>query len=231
MRKEGPSAFLKGAGCRALVIAPLFGIAQVMYFVGVGEYILDNSPLKFLSPWERINLLADWLCTRTSERRWWNNGQLHTIHQFTAKQIITSLVWQSQKGFRVLRPTFSFSSWSDSCVALKHFCDLFSRRWSMFALEAVSLTGLGDSELQCYSFFVPQTALFCFPLWGRGARSIKETGLIFLFSYILFCMCILVLFWIAEMQQLAVPCMFFLLFHCCLMLQNLQAWAKALNAG
>uniref|UniRef100_A0A3P8WC40 Mitochondrial glutamate carrier 1 n=1 Tax=Cynoglossus semilaevis TaxID=244447 RepID=A0A3P8WC40_CYNSE len=49
MRKEGPSAFLKGAGCRALVIAPLFGIAQVMYFVGVGEYILDNSPLSLMS--------------------------------------------------------------------------------------------------------------------------------------------------------------------------------------
>lgn len=51
MRKEGPSAFLKGAGCRALVIAPLFGIAQVMYFVGVGEYIVDNSPLRLLSAW------------------------------------------------------------------------------------------------------------------------------------------------------------------------------------
>jgi len=50
MRNEGPSAFMKGAGCRALVIAPLFGIAQVMYFVGVGEYILDNSPLRVLSP-------------------------------------------------------------------------------------------------------------------------------------------------------------------------------------
>ncbi|XP_062262601.1 solute carrier family 25 member 55a isoform X2 [Platichthys flesus] len=49
MRKEGPSGFLKGAGCRALVIAPLFGIVQVMYFVGVGEYILDNSPLSLLS--------------------------------------------------------------------------------------------------------------------------------------------------------------------------------------
>ncbi|XP_034388680.1 solute carrier family 25 member 55a isoform X2 [Cyclopterus lumpus] len=49
MRKEGPSAFLKGAGCRALVIAPLFGIAQVMYFAGVGEYILDNTPLNLLS--------------------------------------------------------------------------------------------------------------------------------------------------------------------------------------
>ncbi|XP_017264426.1 solute carrier family 25 member 55a isoform X2 [Kryptolebias marmoratus] len=49
LRKEGPSAFLKGAGCRALVIAPLFGIAQVMYFVGVGEYILDNFPPSFMS--------------------------------------------------------------------------------------------------------------------------------------------------------------------------------------
>lgn len=49
MRKEGPAAFLKGAGCRALVIAPLFGIAQVMYFVGVGEYILDNSPLRLIN--------------------------------------------------------------------------------------------------------------------------------------------------------------------------------------
>ncbi|XP_078479239.1 LOW QUALITY PROTEIN: mitochondrial glutamate carrier 1-like [Lampetra planeri] len=38
LRKEGPTGFLKGASCRALVIAPLFGIAQVVYFVGVGEY-------------------------------------------------------------------------------------------------------------------------------------------------------------------------------------------------
>ncbi|XP_077582255.1 solute carrier family 25 member 55a [Stigmatopora nigra] len=50
LRKEGPAAFMKGAACRALVIAPLFGIAQVMYFVGVGEYILDNSPLSVLTP-------------------------------------------------------------------------------------------------------------------------------------------------------------------------------------
>ncbi|XP_078529760.1 mitochondrial glutamate carrier 2 [Lissotriton helveticus] len=39
-RKEGPSAFLKGAVCRALVIAPLFGIAQGVYFIGIGEYML-----------------------------------------------------------------------------------------------------------------------------------------------------------------------------------------------
>ncbi|KAM3877042.1 mitochondrial glutamate carrier 1-like [Diretmus argenteus] len=40
LRHEGPSAFLKGAYCRALVIAPLFGIAQVVYFLGVGEFLL-----------------------------------------------------------------------------------------------------------------------------------------------------------------------------------------------
>ncbi|KAK1167264.1 mitochondrial glutamate carrier 1 isoform X1 [Acipenser oxyrinchus oxyrinchus] len=41
-QREGYSAFLNGAGCRALVIAPLFGIAQVVYFFGVGEYLLAN---------------------------------------------------------------------------------------------------------------------------------------------------------------------------------------------
>ncbi|XP_031722766.1 mitochondrial glutamate carrier 1 isoform X2 [Anarrhichthys ocellatus] len=40
MTREGPSAFLKGAACRALVIAPLFGIAQGVYFLGVGETVL-----------------------------------------------------------------------------------------------------------------------------------------------------------------------------------------------
>lgn len=40
MTREGPSAFLKGATCRALVIAPLFGIAQGVYFLGVGEALL-----------------------------------------------------------------------------------------------------------------------------------------------------------------------------------------------
>ncbi|KAM5250390.1 mitochondrial glutamate carrier 2 isoform 5-T11 [Hipposideros larvatus] len=39
--QEGPSAFMKGAGCRALVIAPLFGIAQGVYFLGIGERILQ----------------------------------------------------------------------------------------------------------------------------------------------------------------------------------------------
>ncbi|NWJ02741.1 GHC1 protein, partial [Crypturellus undulatus] len=43
-QKEGPSAFFKGAYCRALVIAPLFGIAQVVYFIGIAEFLLDLLP-------------------------------------------------------------------------------------------------------------------------------------------------------------------------------------------
>uniref|UniRef100_A0A667WGF3 Solute carrier family 25 member 55b n=1 Tax=Myripristis murdjan TaxID=586833 RepID=A0A667WGF3_9TELE len=49
LRKEGPGAFLKGATCRALVIAPLFGIAQVVYFVGVGEFLLGYTPYNIYS--------------------------------------------------------------------------------------------------------------------------------------------------------------------------------------
>ncbi|XP_076022606.1 mitochondrial glutamate carrier 1-like [Genypterus blacodes] len=49
LHKEGPGAFMKGASCRALVIAPLFGIAQVMYFVGVGEFLLGYSPYNMYS--------------------------------------------------------------------------------------------------------------------------------------------------------------------------------------
>nr|CDJ85147.1 Mitochondrial substrate solute carrier domain containing protein [Haemonchus contortus] len=40
LRTEGPKALFKGAGCRVLVIAPLFGIAQTVYYIGVAEWIL-----------------------------------------------------------------------------------------------------------------------------------------------------------------------------------------------
>ncbi|RUS71013.1 hypothetical protein EGW08_021225 [Elysia chlorotica] len=40
LSKEGPKAFLKGSLCRILVIAPLFGIAQTVYYLGVAEYLL-----------------------------------------------------------------------------------------------------------------------------------------------------------------------------------------------
>jgi solute carrier family 25 glutamate transporter 18/22 len=39
-KDEGAKAFFKGGASRALVIAPLFGIAQVVYFLGVAEYCL-----------------------------------------------------------------------------------------------------------------------------------------------------------------------------------------------
>lgn len=44
-RNEGPKAFLKGALCRILVIAPLFGIAQTVYYLGVAEYLLGYERL------------------------------------------------------------------------------------------------------------------------------------------------------------------------------------------
>lgn len=39
-RNEGPKAFLKGALCRMIVIAPLFGIAQMVYYFGIAEYLM-----------------------------------------------------------------------------------------------------------------------------------------------------------------------------------------------
>lgn len=39
-RREGPMAFLKGAGCRVMYIAPLFGIAQTIYYLGIGENLI-----------------------------------------------------------------------------------------------------------------------------------------------------------------------------------------------
>ncbi|XP_064608615.1 mitochondrial glutamate carrier 1-like [Liolophura sinensis] len=40
VKHEGVMAFFKGAGCRILVIAPLFGIAQTVYYLGVAEFLL-----------------------------------------------------------------------------------------------------------------------------------------------------------------------------------------------
>lgn len=42
-RKEGPMAFLKGAGCRVMYIAPLFGIAQTVYYLNIGEKLLSKT--------------------------------------------------------------------------------------------------------------------------------------------------------------------------------------------
>ncbi|KAG5454551.1 Mitochondrial glutamate carrier 1 [Clonorchis sinensis] len=40
LRNEGYRALFKGAGCRVMVMAPLFGIAQTVYYLGVAERIL-----------------------------------------------------------------------------------------------------------------------------------------------------------------------------------------------
>ncbi|KHJ94296.1 putative glutamate carrier 1 [Oesophagostomum dentatum] len=40
LQMEGPRALFKGAACRMMVMAPLFGIAQTVYYIGVAEKIL-----------------------------------------------------------------------------------------------------------------------------------------------------------------------------------------------
>ncbi|XP_026810332.1 mitochondrial glutamate carrier 1-like [Rhopalosiphum maidis] len=40
LRNEGPLAFFRGGACRMIVIAPLFGIAQTIYYLGVAERIM-----------------------------------------------------------------------------------------------------------------------------------------------------------------------------------------------
>ncbi|KYM75419.1 Mitochondrial glutamate carrier 1 [Atta colombica] len=39
-KNEGLTAFFKGGACRMIVIAPLFGIAQTVYYLGVAEWLL-----------------------------------------------------------------------------------------------------------------------------------------------------------------------------------------------
>ncbi|XP_030572206.1 mitochondrial glutamate carrier 1-like [Drosophila novamexicana] len=46
LKYEGPKAFFKGGLCRMIVIAPLFGIAQMVYFMGIGERILGIEQKK-----------------------------------------------------------------------------------------------------------------------------------------------------------------------------------------
>ncbi|KAH9277856.1 Mitochondrial glutamate carrier 1 [Echinococcus granulosus] len=40
-QREGLKALFKGAGCRVMVMAPLFGIAQTVYYLGVAEFLLS----------------------------------------------------------------------------------------------------------------------------------------------------------------------------------------------
>lgn len=45
-KNEGITAFFKGGLCRVIVIAPLFGIAQTVYFLGVAEMLLGQKKEK-----------------------------------------------------------------------------------------------------------------------------------------------------------------------------------------
>lgn len=40
LKEEGLNALFKGAVCRMMVMAPLFGIAQMVYYIGVAEFLL-----------------------------------------------------------------------------------------------------------------------------------------------------------------------------------------------
>merc|ERR1712198_737918 len=46
LKNEGPKAFFKGAMVRMIVIAPLFGIAQMVYFFGIAEYLIGMEKNK-----------------------------------------------------------------------------------------------------------------------------------------------------------------------------------------
>ncbi|CAB3399401.1 unnamed protein product [Caenorhabditis bovis] len=46
LKNEGPRALFKGAACRMMVMAPLFGIAQTVYYIGVAEKILGIEKTK-----------------------------------------------------------------------------------------------------------------------------------------------------------------------------------------
>jgi len=119
------------------------------------------------------------------------------IHQFTAekkrrrrkKKEMRQSGLTSQKGFGFEDYHLPSSVWSESCVALKHFCGLFRRLLPTFAVEAISLTGLRDSELQCYSFFVPRQSC-CVSLCEGGELGItpskRQTCFCFLFHAIPF---------------------------------------------
>jgi len=48
-REEGSSAFFKGSLLRVMVIAPLFGIAQMVYYLGIAEAMMGLKPLGSVS--------------------------------------------------------------------------------------------------------------------------------------------------------------------------------------
>jgi solute carrier family 25 (mitochondrial glutamate transporter), member 18/22 len=45
VKNESPAALFKGSVARVCVVAPLFGIAQMFYYLGVAEALLGYKPL------------------------------------------------------------------------------------------------------------------------------------------------------------------------------------------
>jgi solute carrier family 25 (mitochondrial glutamate transporter), member 18/22 len=46
VKNESATALFKGSIARVCVVAPMFGIAQMVYFLGVAESILGLKPTK-----------------------------------------------------------------------------------------------------------------------------------------------------------------------------------------
>lgn len=154
LRKEGPSAFLKGAGCRALVIAPLFGIAQVMYFVGVGEYILENSPLSLLSAWDWISFLAmQWTLRIWMKNKW----QLHTNslqQKKKEKKKCTQVLFDKVRKASVCKDLWFHPLYGLTAVLHLNTFMTYSVGCGQCLINVLALLCWGTQELQCYSFFV-----------------------------------------------------------------------------
>ena len=56
LKNEGPSAFFKGAMVRMIIVAPFYGIAQMVYFFGLAEAMRDYEKKKnFLLPVKKDN--------------------------------------------------------------------------------------------------------------------------------------------------------------------------------
>jgi hypothetical protein len=49
LKEEGSTAFYKGSLLRVMVIAPLFGIAQMVYYLGIAEAMMGLKPIGSVS--------------------------------------------------------------------------------------------------------------------------------------------------------------------------------------
>lgn len=111
LHHEGPSAFLKGSYCRALVIAPLFGIAQVVYFLGVGEFVLSLLPGK-----------KRWICTVDEGADLGTVACIWTAEvsdQLWGPVFIISIIYQYRMTIALFQKLVSTGFWSRADVSLR----------------------------------------------------------------------------------------------------------------